>query len=789
MYFAMSGSLRFSLVVVQEPVVLCALRVFSPSDYYDAMLESIGHYQIRRKIGQGGMGVVYEGWDDRLKRSVAIKAILEGTESKDARGRLWREARSLARVNHPHVCQVFDVLEEGEALVLILELLNGQSLAERLLTGMISTAEALDIEREILGALQALHDLGIVHRDLKPSNVFLTRHGIKLLDFGLARTTDTTFLGDPDQTRTAASLTAPGLLVGTPQYMAPEQAGGLPVGPPADIFAAGTILYEMLTGRRPFDGTSLVDVLYAVLHQNPPPLSGSREIEALDRVIRRAMAKRVEDRYSSAREMLGAMESILLSGSTAVASRTRTVSRIIVLPFRALKSDEQTDFLAWSLPEAISNSLSGMENLLVRSCLMAARLESPPDPRRVAVEADVDAFLTGSLVRAGDRFRLTCQLIEAPGGSVFWSDSADSSMQDLFVLQDELCEHILQSLKLPLDEREQRSLRRDVPATARAYECYLRANQIAVTRTLDNMGLARDLYLQCLEESPGYAPAWACLGRVYHFLEKFDEDSGENLKRTEEAFNRAFALNPDLPVAHNFYTSVECDQGHAQKAMSRLLKRARFRRNDPELFAGLVQACRYCDELEASVAAHHRGRHLDPHLVTSAAHTYFLLGDYGRAIDCYGRKVGYYLDCAALAAQGEDRAALALLRERTESSSATGTIQGIMRSLRAYLEGDWKECLKVLEAGEAVILKDPETSFYTARQLARINQTDRAISALSNAIDMGYLCANAISRDPWFASLRPSPRYTELMRKAELRRSESHVAFLAAGGDQVISVM
>jgi len=300
--------------------------------------------------------------------------------------------------------------------------------------------------------------------------------------------------------------------------MAPEQAGGLPVGPPADIFAAGTILYEMLTGRRPFDGSSLVDVLYAVLHQNPPPLSGSREIEALDRVIRRAMAKRVEDRYSSAREMLGAMESILLSSSTAVASRTRTVSRIIVLPFRALKSDEQTDFLAWSLPEAISNSLSGMENLIVRSSLMAAKLESSPDPRRVAVEADVDAFLTGSLVRAGDRFRLTCQLIEAPGGSVFWSDSADSSMQDLFVLQDELCEHILQSLKLPLDEREQRSLRRDVPATARAYEYYLRANQIALTRTLDNMGLARDLYLQCLEESPGYAPAWARLGRVYHFL-------------------------------------------------------------------------------------------------------------------------------------------------------------------------------------------------------------------------------------------------------------------------------
>jgi serine/threonine protein kinase len=188
------------------------------------MLENIGHYRIRRKIGQGAMGVVFEGWDERLKRPVAVKTILEVNESKEARSKLWREARSLARVNHPNVCQVFDVLEEGESLVLILELLDGQSLADRLLTDVITTSEAVGIVCQILGALQALHDLGIVHRDLKPSNVFLTRHCTKLLDFGLARATDTPLTGDPNQTRSAASLTAPGLIVGTPHYMAPEQA-------------------------------------------------------------------------------------------------------------------------------------------------------------------------------------------------------------------------------------------------------------------------------------------------------------------------------------------------------------------------------------------------------------------------------------------------------------------------------------------------------------------------------------------------------------------------------------
>jgi TolB-like protein len=570
--------------------------------------------------------------------------------------------------------------------------------------------------------------------------------------------------------------------------MAPEQAGGLPAGPAADIFAVGCIFYEMLTGRRPFEGHSLIDVLYAVLHQNPPPLSGSREIEALDRVIRRAMAKRVEDRYSSAHEMLLALEPVSLSDSTAVAARTRTVSRIIVLPFRTPKSDEQTDFLNYTLPDAISNSLSAMDNLIVRSTLLAATFGVLPDPKRVAVEADVDAFLTGSLLRAGDRFRLTCQLIEAPSGSVLWSESANSSMQDLFTIQDELCERVLRSLQLPLDERERRSSNRDVPASARAYEYYLRANQIALTRTVDNMSLARDLYLQCLEESPNYAPAWVRLGRVCHFLGKFGDDADGNVERSEQAFNRAFALNPDLPIAHNFYTPTECDQGHTQKAMLRLLERARSRRNDAELFAGLVQACRYCDELDASIAAHFRGRHLDPHLMTSAAHTYFLLGDYANTLDCYSKKGGYYLDCAALVATGEHKAALSKLREREQSGVTTGAVQGIMRSLRAYLEGNWEECLNAILASDTAIRKDPEVLFYSARHLARINETDRAISALSTAIDRGFLCASAISRDPWFAPLRVLPRYIELMKEAERRRIETHAAFLAAGGEQVISV-
>jgi eukaryotic-like serine/threonine-protein kinase len=752
------------------------------------MLETIGHYRIRRKIGEGGMGVVYEGWDARLERAVAIKTIRETNESSDARKRLWREARSLARVNHPGVCQVFDVIEDGDALVLILELLEGQSLADRLARGPITTSEAVSIERQILEALQALHDLGIVHRDLKPSNTFLTRHGLKLLDFGLARAADSAISCDMDQAITATIVTAAGVIVGTPQYMAPEQASGRLAGPAADIFASGCILYEMLTGKQPFAGDSFVDVLYAVLHHDPPPLSGSPEIEALDQLIRRAMAKRPENRYSSPREMLEAVNAVSLSGSTATASQARIVTRLIALPFRMLKKDTDTDFLAYSLPDAISSSLSGIDSLIVRSSQMGSMFEGVTDPKRVAVEADVDAILTGSVLQAGDRIRLNCQLVEAPGGAVIWSDTATSSIQDLFKIQDELCDGIVQSLRLPLNDRERSIFRRDVPTSARAFEYYLRANQMAATKTLDDMRLARDMYLQCVDEGPDYAPAWARLGRAYRFIEKFGDDYEADLKRADEAFNRAFALNPDLAIAHNLYTPVECDQGRSQDAMVRLLTRAQLRRNDPDLFAGLVQACRYCDELEASVAAHHRGRHLDPHLVTSAEHTYFLLGDYSKTLDCYAKKSGYYLDCAALVALGDNETALSRLRERDHPGGPAGPIQAIMRSLRAYIEGDFQECLNAIEIGESLTQSDPEILYYAARHLARINETDRAITMLSRMIDRGFLCASAISRDPWFASLHSSPQYAELMHNAEIQRGKVHAAFLAAGGEQLISI-
>jgi tetratricopeptide (TPR) repeat protein len=223
--------------------------------------------------------------------------------------------------------------------------------------------------------------------------------------------------------------------------------------------------------------------------------------------------------------------------------------------------------------------------------------------------------------------------------------------------------------------------------------------------------------------------------------------------------------------------------------MVRLLHRARFRRNDADLFAGLVQACRYCGELQASIAAHERASHLDPQNVDSVAHTYFLLGDYQRTLACYGTKAGYYLDCAALAALGDTGTALARLQQRQQSGGATGTVGAIMLALQRYLEGNIEECIRATQVDECVARKTPESFFYLARQLARIpRQEDRAISLLLDVIGSGFLCGSALTHDTWLEPLRLHPRFSEVLSLAAGTREEAHAAFLAAGGPDVLAI-
>jgi serine/threonine protein kinase len=571
----------------------------------------IGHYAITGKLGQGGMGVVYSARDERLQRPVAVKTMKSLGADETARRRFWREARSAASVNHPNVCQLYEIGEDGGELFIAMELLQGEALAERLRRGALSVSETVPIGLGMLAALQELHARGIVHRDLKPSNVFLTPHGVKLLDFGLARTADS---GPTQSVDSAPDLTGTGMVLGTPRYMAPEQVTGEGLDARSDLFAVGAILFEMLAGRPAFSGRNAVEILHATLHEQPPALTGSPAVAAADRVIRKALAKRPSQRPASAEAMADDLREARSRGGDDTPALARALTRVVVLPFRILRPDPDTDFLAFSLPDAIATSLSRLDSLVVRSSATAARFAGEtPDLKGLAAEADVDRVVMGTLLRAGDQLRAATQLVEAPAGTLLTSHTVQSSLGDLFHLQDDIVRRVVEALALPLGGGIDVPTP-EAPRNARAYGLYLQANELA--RSYDKVPQARNLYEQCLKLDPSFAAAWAHLGRAQRLIGKFIDPTERSADRAEESLRRALELNPRLSLAHKFYAQIESETGHPRAAMKRLLEEAVRHGNDPELFAGLVHACRYCGLFEQSVAA---PRRLSCPLANSAA--------------------------------------------------------------------------------------------------------------------------------------------------------------------------
>jgi serine/threonine protein kinase len=743
--------------------------------------ERIGRYRILHKLGQGGMGIVYAAEDPSLGRRVALKTIANPDE--ESRMRFRREARAAASVNHPHACQIFEIGEDTGRLFIAMELLDGEPLSERLKRGPLAVGEALSLGREMLSALSALHAQGVIHRDLKPSNVFLTPHGTKLLDFGLARPLPRDSSGPLSR---ESDLTRSGLMVGTPRYMAPEQILGDAIDARADLFAAAAVLFEALAGRPAFAGTKAVEVMQATLHEQPPALAGSTAVVAFDRVIRRALAKSPADRYATAEAMSHDLAGIALGDSVQAAAPTLALTRLVVLPFRMLRSDPEIDFLSLALADAVSTSLSGLPSLVVRSSAAASRFAAEaPDLQAIATQLDVDLVLLGTLLRSGDRLRVATQLVEAPAGTLTWSHTTESEVGDVFRLQDELAQGIVTSLSPSLGGPDRRERPGETPATARAYEFYLRGNEVA--RDFIQLPVARDLYLRCVAEDPRFAPAWAQLGRAHRLIGKYLETSelATHQARGEEALRRALELSPQLPLAHKLYAHVEAEVGRAREAMVRLLRLARETRNDPELFAGLVHTCRYAGLFEASLAAHREAQRLDPHLPTGVVHTLWQRGDFEEVLAQTGSD-GQMARCFALLALGRQPEAL----EAWEGVART--FSPLTAGVREWLDAV-REFLTLSEASRPAVFKnldgafDPEEIFFVGTQAARLGMPE-ATTILGRAVDAGYAAADTLARHPWIAPVRGEPGFADVLRRAEQARERAQVAFRESGGPTLLGL-
>jgi tetratricopeptide (TPR) repeat protein len=323
-------------------------------------------------------------------------------------------------------------------------------------------------------------------------------------------------------------------------------------------------------------------------------------------------------------------------------------------------------------------------------------------------------------------------------------------------------------------------LRRDTPSSPAAYEHYLRANELAYNFD----PAARDLYARCLELDPNYAPAWARLGRCCRITAKFGGDP-EDFNRAEHALERALALNPSLALAHNQLAYLEADSGRAGQAMVRLLLQAKAAGHNPELLAGLVHVCRFCGLLEPSVKAHERVSRLDPTIRTSVCHTYFMRGEYQKALETSNEVLGF-LGPLTLLALGRKQDALALGREMERIRTPLPLVRSAFTWVRALAETDRTEALRILEGALSLLTHGPEELFYAARSFAYLSDIERALVILGRAVDEGFFCYPALTRDPWLDSLRGTPEFIRIMRRALEQHTAAFRAYVETGGEHIL---
>jgi eukaryotic-like serine/threonine-protein kinase len=463
--------------------------------------DQLGPYQILSAIGAGGMGEVWKARDTRLDRVVAIKR-LKAQHS----ARFEQEARAIAALNHPHICQIYDIGPD----YLVLEYVEGKPLR-----GPLPAEQAWTLARQIASALEAAHAKGILHRDLKPTNILVNSSGAKLLDFGLAK-----LLDDADATQTIG-------IAGTPLYMSPEQVEGKPLDTRSDVFSFGVVLYELLTGRRPFDS------LASVLRDDPAP-SGHD-------VVTKCMAKQPAQRFDSMTRVLAALRAIETKPASAQPS-------IAVLPFANMSRDADDEYFSDGLAEEIINLLAHVPNLKVtaRTSAFAFRGKEQ-DITKIAKVLRVNTILEGSVRRAGNRIRVTAQLINAADGYHLWSERYDRELTDVFAIQDEIAAAITEALQLKLGAAP---AQRHMPTVA-AYEAYLKYRYYQWKFTPEDSKRSRECLEQALALDPKFALPY--VGLADHYL-AFAAVGGitakESMPRARELAQRALELDPDLAEAH-----------------------------------------------------------------------------------------------------------------------------------------------------------------------------------------------------------------------------------------------
>ncbi len=615
--------------------------------------EMLGRYEIIELAGAGGMGTVYRARDTVLQRGVAVKTLAAGDlDSSDRKQRFMQEARAASSLNHPNIITIYDIGGDRGIDFIAMELVQGRTLDQVIGGNGIQWREAVRHAVQIASALESAHSAGIIHRDLKPTNVMITETGlVKVLDFGLAKLTDQRPAKDDATVTGFVSPTIEGTLLGSVAYMSPEQAERKPVDLRSDIFSFGSVLYEALTGRRAFQGGSGLSTMAAILRDHPvPPSRVGRDIPPeLEAVVQRCLEKSPDRRYQSMGEIKAALDRLMADSSgsslvstSAIAPRTSApcAASIAVLPFSNLSAEKENEYFSDGLAEELINALAKVKGLRVtaRTSAFAFR-DKDQDIRTIARVLNVDTVLEGSVRKAGNRVRITAQLIKASDGYQLWSERFDRELTDIFVIQDEissaivdaLCEHLGLRMAQPQPQRHTPSIE--------AYNALLRGRYHRFRFTPESWQLARRASEQAVELDPEYAEAHSNLALMS--ITEWALDMSEPkaaVQAARGAAERALALDDSLAEAHAVMGTIRAGYEYDWDAADKDFQRA-FQL-DPNSPGALVQHAYWFltprGKLREARAEYRRVLELDPlsaFALFTIAQSYFIEGKFAQMIE------------------------------------------------------------------------------------------------------------------------------------------------------------